>query len=82
MASWRGHDCWRKNIITEPLFDKNNIILPPLNIKFGLMKQILKSLNRNGACFGYVCTEFPALCMEKIKASIFDGPQIHQLIND
>ena len=30
----------------------------------------------------YVCTKFPALSMEKIKAGIFDGPQIRQLIND
>lgn len=71
-----------KNIVAEPLVDRNNIILPPLHIKLGLMKQFIKALNRDGTCFGYICTKFPALSKEKIKAGIFDGPQIRQLIND
>ena len=37
------------------------IILPPLHIKLGLMKQFVKALNRSGDCFGYICSTFPGL---------------------
>ena len=30
----------------------------------------------------YLCQVFPGLTIEKLKAGIFDGPQIRQLIRD
>ena len=71
-----------KNIITEPLVDREKIILPPLHIKLGLMKQFVRALTRDGTCFGYICRKFPGLSMEKVKAGIFDGPQIRELMRD
>src|SRR5678815_4251138 len=66
------------NIINEPLVDREKIIFPPLHIKLGLMKQFLRALE----CFKYICRFFPRLSMEKLKAGIFSGPQIHQIIKD
>ena len=72
----------QKNVIAEPLVDRDRIILPPLHIKLGLMKQFVKSLNKDGDCFKYICRKFPGVTMEKLKAGIFDGPQIRELIKD
>ena len=70
------------NIINKQLVFRNNIILPPLYIKLGLMKQYVKALNKHGDCFIYICRMFPGLSIEKLKQGIFDGSQIRQLIND
>ena len=37
-----------KNIINEPLVNRDRIILPPLHIKLGLMKQFVKALDKDG----------------------------------
>jgi hypothetical protein len=46
------------------------------------MKQFVKALNKDGLCLEYITHKLPGLSMEKLKARIFDGPQIRQLIND
>jgi hypothetical protein len=71
-----------QNVINEPLVARDGIILPPLHIKLGLMKQIVKALNKDGPCIEHIAHKLPGLIMEKLKAGIFDGPQIRQLIND
>lgn len=70
------------NVINPPLVSRDRIILPPLHIKLGLMKQFVKALDKNGACFAYITKKFPGLSAEKLKAGIFDGPQIRTLIKD
>ena len=70
------------NIINKHLVSRDNIILPPLHIKLGLMKQYVKALNKHGDCFKCICRKFPGLSIDKLKQGIFDGPQIRQLIND
>ena len=64
--------CKERNVINEPLVDRDRILFPPLHIKIGLIKQFTK----NGDCFTYLCQTFPGLTMEKLKAGIFDGSQI------
>ena len=71
-----------ENIIRELLVERKKIMLPPLHIKLGLMKQFVKTLDKNGGCFKYLCRFFPGLSLEKLKAGIFDGPQIRKLISD
>jgi hypothetical protein len=71
-----------QNVINEPLVARNRIILPPLHIKLGLIKQFVKALNKDGWCIEYIAHKLPGLTMEKLKAGIVDGPQIRQLIND
>lgn len=70
------------NIVNQPLVPRDRIILPPLHIKLGLMKQFVKALNKDGDCFRYISRKFNNLSSEKLKAGIFDGPQIKKLIND
>lgn len=70
------------NVTNVPLVSRDRIILPPLHIKLGLMKQYVKALNKDGGCFNYISTKFPNLSSEKLKAGIFDGPQIRKLVND
>ncbi len=71
-----------KNIQNEPLVDPKKVILPPLHIKLGIMKQFVKALNKEGDCFKYICSKFPTLTYEKLKAGIFVGPQIRKLMLD
>ena len=71
-----------RNIINEPLVDREKILIPPLHMKLGLMKQFTRALDKDGRCFNYLCRAFPRLTIEKLKAGIFDGPQIRQLIKD
>jgi len=70
------------NVVNTPLVDRDRIIFPPLHIKLGLMKQFVKALNKDGSCFLYICASYPGLSYEKLKAGVFDGPQIRTLIRD
>ena len=74
--------CKERNIINDPLVDRDRILFPPLHIKLSLIKQFTKALDKDGDCFTYLYQAFPGLTMEKLKAGIFDGPQIRQLIRD
>lgn len=71
-----------KNIIHAPLVGREKIIFPPLHIKLGLMKQFVKALDTNESCFAYIGRIMPQISTEKLKAGIFEGPQIRQLIKD
>ena len=72
----------QKNVINEPLVDPQKILLPPLHIKLGLMKKSVKALDKEGRCFRYLCSKFPGVSDEKLKAGVFDGPQIRILMRD
>ena len=70
------------NIINEPLVPRDKIIIPPLHIKLGLMKQFVKALPVDDCCFNYICNFFPGMSNEKLKAGVFDGPQIRKIMRD
>ena len=59
-------------------------MFPPLHIKLDIMKHFVKAVEKDGNCFKYmyICIKFPGTTIEKLKAEIFDGPQIRKLIND
>lgn len=65
-----------KNIIHAPLVGREKIIFPPLHVKLGLKKQFVKALDTNESCFAYIGRKMPQISTEKLKAGIFDGPQI------
>ena len=67
-----------KNMLHCALVDRSNVILilPPLHIKLGLMKQFVKALNEEGVCFKYIQEKFPYMSAEKVKEGVFDKPQI------
>jgi hypothetical protein len=60
-----------KNVSNVSLFDCEKILLPPLHIKLGMIKQFVKALDRNSPCFQYLCTRFSSLSHAKIREGIF-----------
>ena len=58
------------------LVDRKNIAFRPLHMKLGLFNQFVEALYKEGNCFQYIKTSFPSVSEEKIKAGVFDGPQI------
>lgn len=71
-----------KNVINTTLVPPEKILLPPLHIKLGLMKQFVKSLSKDGECFRYLCSKFPKLSEAKLKEGVFTGPDIRKLLSD
>ena len=71
-----------KNVLRKALIDPNKVLLPPLHIKLGLMKQFVKALPKEGKCFKYICDIFPALSTAKLKEGVFTGPDIRKLLKD
>jgi len=70
------------NVQEPPLVDSKKVLLPPLHIKLGLMKNYVKALNKDGDTFKYLEEKFPQISEAKIKAGIFVGPQIRELFKD
>jgi hypothetical protein len=71
-----------KNVSNVSLVDRENILLPPLHIKLGMMKEFAKALDRNSPCFQYLYMKFPSLSHAKISEGIFYGPQIRKVMMD
>jgi hypothetical protein len=70
------------NVLSNPLVNPRNILLPPLHIKLGLMKNFIKALDKKGRTFAFVKEKFPRISEAKLEAGIFDGPQIRELLKD
>ena len=68
-----------RNILHPALVDRSNVILPPLHIELGLMKQFVKALNREGVCFKYIQEKFPYMNVKKVKEGVFIRSQIRKL---
>ena len=45
----------KRNVINDPLVDKDRILFPLLHIKLGLIKQFTKALDKDGDFFTYLC---------------------------
>ena len=69
------------NMIHVSLVDNQRVLLPPLHIKLGLMKSYVKALNKEGNAFKYLDIRFPYISEAKLKADIFVGPQIRELLS-
>ena len=65
-----------RNILNPALVDRSNVIHPPLHINLDLIKQFVKALNKEDACFKYIQEMFSYVGAEKVKESVFVGPQI------
>jgi len=46
------------------------------------MKNFVKAMDRKGKGFTFLQQKFPRVSLEKLKAGIFDGPQIRELMKD
>jgi hypothetical protein len=65
------------NVIDKALVPRENILLPSLHIKLGLLKQFVKGLDSNSAAVRHKKKKFHHLSDAKVKGGIFTGLQIH-----
>ncbi|UYV71170.1 hypothetical protein LAZ67_8001999 [Cordylochernes scorpioides] len=80
--SWPNREIFtpgHKNILNPPLIDSENIYLPRLHIKLGLMKKFVKAMDRNASGFVYLKQKCSNISDAKFKEGIFVGPQIREL---
>ena len=70
------------SVAHNPLVDANKVLLPPLHIKLGLMKNFVKALDKDGAAFKYLSEKFNYISDAKLKEGIFVGPEIRKLMSD
>ena len=61
---------------------RGKIVFRTLHIKFGLVKQYINALDKEKDCFRCLCSSLAGLTEKKLKAGIFDGPQIRKMIRD
>ena len=47
--------CDEKNVINDPLVDRDIILFPSLHIKLSLIKQFTTPLDKDDDCFTYLC---------------------------
>jgi hypothetical protein len=66
--------------LCKSLVDPKKILLPPLHIKLGIIKQFVKALPKTGNSFKYLCKKFPHLLEAKLKEGIFIGPDTIKLM--
>lgn len=67
----------------EPMIDPKKILLPPLHIKLGLIKQFIKKLDHQSRAFLYLKNElFSRLSDAKLKEGVLVGPQIRKMMKD
>ena len=69
-----------KNVKNIPLINPKELLLPPLHIKRGLIKQFVKALDKDGAAFKYLQNLFPKLSEAKVKGGILIGPQVKLIL--
>ncbi|KAL6461808.1 hypothetical protein MHYP_G00299530 [Metynnis hypsauchen] len=76
------HTVGKHNVKHQALVDPKKIYLPPLHIKLGLIKNF-KAMDHNSDGFKYLKQKFGEVQRDaKLKAGIFDGPQVCELIKD
>ncbi|GBO15939.1 hypothetical protein AVEN_117606-1 [Araneus ventricosus] len=71
-----------KNEENEPLVASEKILLSPLHIKLGLMKNFVKAMDCRGSGFQYLRLKFPKVSEAKITEGVFVGPQFRQLMKN
>lgn len=77
------HVVGRYNVQHMPLVDPQKIYLPPLHIKLGLIKNFVKAMAYDSDGFKHLKEKFGAKKTDaKLKAGIFVGPEIRELICD
>lgn len=64
------HTLGRGNVIELPLVPMNKILLPPLHIKLGIVKNFIKSLNPTENAFQELTRIFPRLSPAKVKEGV------------
>ena len=69
------------NIKWDPLIDLIKILLPPLDINLGFIKQFVEALDKNSNAFKPLQNFFTKISAAKLEAGIFVGPQIRKILD-
>ena len=69
-------------MVRHRLVDPREIILPPLHVKLGLMRQFVKAFDKDGSCFNFIVRKLAAVSIQKLRNGVLDGPQIRRLTED
>ena len=75
------HSVGYSNIKWDPLIYPIKILLTPLLINLGLIKQFVKALDKNSDAFKHLRNFFTKISEAKIKAGIFVCPQIRKILD-
>ena len=70
------------NIVHDPIESPKEIVFLPLHVKLGLMKLFVKALDSDDNYFQHIVSVFSIFLFYKIKAGVFDVPQIRTLAHD
>ena len=70
----------KSNVKWEPLIEPHKMLMSPLHIMSGLIKQFVTALDKESAAFKWLQVLFPKLSEAKVKAGIFVGPEIEKII--
>ena len=68
------------NVLRQPVLDSNKVLLSPLHIKLGLVKQFVKTLDFGGETFKIIHLMFSKPSEAKIKGAIFVRPQENAML--
>ncbi|KAJ8684337.1 hypothetical protein QAD02_020129 [Eretmocerus hayati] len=72
----------QKNVPAIPLVDRDKIVLPPLHINLGIVKNSIKAIKMTGAGVLFLREKFPRLSEAKLKEGVLVGPDIRKLMLD
>ena len=73
----------KHNIQHQPLVNSAHVLLLPLYIKLGLMKNFVKAMDRDGGIFKFLKDFFGAETTDvKLKDGVFVGPEIRKLMQN
>lgn len=67
----KNFDIGDNSVINNPLVPASKIVLPPLHIKLGIIKNFIKALDPEGVAMKHLLTFFPKLSESKIKNGKF-----------
>ena len=68
------------NGLNRSLIDRSKILLPPLHIKLGLAKQLVKALKPRSRTFRHIRQMFRSISEAKAKGGIFVRPQLRKML--
>jgi hypothetical protein len=72
----------KESVKYDPLVESTKVLLPPLHIKLGLIKNFVRGMNKDGTGFQYLKSKFSKISDAKLMAGIFIGPQIREVLCD
>lgn len=61
-----------KNVANEPSIKSSKVLLPPIQIKLGLIKNFVKALDVNGSAFTYVKNSRGSVMKSERQAYLLD----------